>query len=478
LPVKSAIGTAVTTIIRTITVAAGAFAPGHLGELTRIVPFELADAVLEAAPGARERRVRLLPSRAGLYFLLAMCLFPQAGYLGVWAKLTAALGGLGLAVPSPKALRDLRRRIGIAPVRRLFEILAGPLGQPRTPGIMSGGYRTVSFDGCKSIKVPDTAGNRAWLGKQNASNGETGYPALCLMALVETGTRALLGAVFGPGSQGETGQARELLPLLDESMLLLMDRGFDGGEFLAAVAATKAQFLVRLTSTRRPPVLRHLPDGSFLSVIGGVKVRVITAAVTVTCHDGTTYSGTYRLAATLLDHRAYPAGALMALYHERWQHEITYLALRHTLLQGRVLRSGDPAGIEQEMWALLALYQALRTAVTDAVQSVPGTDPDRASYQIAVETAQDLVITAQNITDPGGDLTGGIGRAVLAGLHGPRRPRVCARKVKSPLSRWNKHPDGKPRTTCRITGITAHVDASYHQPATRRRKSVTTAAGP
>ena len=474
---QSAIRAAVTTVTTTITIAAGVFAPGHVGELTRIVPFELVDAVLEET-GARERRLRLLPSRVGVYFVLAMCLFPQPGYQGVWCKLTAGLRVLGLTVPSGKALRDLRRRIGSSPVKRLFEILAGPLGQPRTPGIMFGRYRTVSFDGCKSIKVPDTAKNRAWLGKQNASNGETGYPALALMTLVETGTRALLGAVFGPVGDGETGQARELLPLLDKTMLLLMDRGFDGGQFLAAVAATKAQFLVRLTSTRRLPVLRHLPDGSFLSVIGGVKVRIITAAVTVTCHDGTTYGGVYRLATTLLDHRAYPADPLMTLYHERWEHEVTYLALRHTLLQGRVLRSGDSAGIEQETWALLALYQALRTAVTDAVQSVPGTDPDRASYQIAVETAQNLLTTAQNITDPGGDLTGDIGRAVLAGLHGPRRPRVCARKVKSPLSRWNKHPDGKPRATYRITGITAHVDARHHQPATRRRKSVTTAKGP
>ena len=471
---QSAISAAVTTITRTITVAVGVFAPGHVGELTRVVPFELVEAVLEET-GTRERRLRLLPSRVGVYFVLAMCLFPRPGYLGVWAKLTAALG---LASPSAKALRELRRRIGIAPLKALFEILAGPLGQPHTPGIMFRGYRTVSFDGCKSIKVPDTAKNRAWLGKQNASSGETGYPALALMTLVETGTRALLGAVFGQGAEGETGQARELLSLLDKTMLLLMDRGFDGGEFLAAVAATKAQFLVRLTSTRRLPVLRHLPDGSFLSVIGGVKVRIITAAVTVTCHDGTTYGGVYRLATTLLDHRTYPAGALMTLYHERWEHEVTYLALRHTLLQGRVLRSGDPAGIEQETWALLTLYQALRTAVTNAVQSAPGTDPDRASWQITVETAQNLLTTAQNITDPGGDLTGDIGRAVLAGLHGPRRPRVCARKVKSPLSRWNKHPDGKPRATCRITGITAHVDASHHQPATRRRKSVTTASDP
>jgi hypothetical protein len=311
-----------------ITVAAGAFAAGHLGELTRIIPFELADAVLDEFPGATERRVRLLPSRVGLYFVLAMCLFPQSGYLGVWGKLTAGLRALGLPGPSPKALRDLRRRIGVPPVRRLFEVLAGPLGQPRTPGIMFGGYRTASFDGCKSIKVPDTASNRAWLGKLSASNGETGYPALSLMALVETGTRALLGAVFGPAAGGETGQALGLLHLLDATMLLLLDRGFDGGDFLAAVAATKAQFLVRLTSTRCLPALRHLPDGSFLSVIGGVKVRVITAAVTVTCHDGTSYGGTYRLATTLLDHRAYSARALMALYHERW--------VRHEALCNRV----------------------------------------------------------------------------------------------------------------------------------------------
>ncbi len=50
---------------------------------------------------------------AGLYFLLAMCLFPRAGYRGVWGKLTAGLRVLGLAAPSGKALRDLRRRIGI-----------------------------------------------------------------------------------------------------------------------------------------------------------------------------------------------------------------------------------------------------------------------------------------------------------------------------------------------------------------------------
>jgi Insertion element 4 transposase N-terminal/Transposase DDE domain len=463
---------AVMTFTAVVTVAAGAFAPGHLGELTRIVPFELVDAVLEEE-GGTERRVRLLPSRVGVYFVLAMCLFPRASYLGAWGKLTAGLRALGITGPSAKALRDLRRRVGAAPFRRLFEVLAGPLGRPSTPGVVHGGYRTVSFDGCKSLRVPDTDRNRRWLGKQNALNGETGYPSLMLMALVETGTRALLGAVFGRQSDGETAWARRLLHLLDATMLVLMDRGFDSAGFLAEVRAAKAQFLVRLNANRRPPVLRRLPDGSYLSVIGGVTVRVITAAVTVTCHDGTTYGDVYRLATTLLDHRGHPAEALLRLYHERWEHEVAYLGLRHTLLTGRVLRSGDPAGVEQETWALLALYQALRTAVADAVQSVPGLDPDRASWALAVETAQNLVTAAANVAGGEGDLPGDIGRAVLGALNPPRRPRVCARRVKSPLSRWNKHSPGKPRTTKRITAITSHVDPSHYKPPVRRPKPLT-----
>jgi hypothetical protein len=324
LPIQSAISTAVVTITRTITVAAGVFAAGHLGELTWQVPFELADCLLVEALAA-ERRLRDLPSRAGLYFVLALGLFPQLGYLGVWRKLTAALDGVpGLASPSPKALRDLRRRAGAGPLRALFEVLAGPAAQPSTPGVRFGRYRTVSFDGCNSIKVPDTTRNRAWLGKQASATGETGYPAIELMTLAETGTRALLGAVSGPRT-GETGYAAQLLHLLSADMLVLTDRGFDSGGFLHAVAAASAQFLARLTSVRLLPAMTVLQDGTYLARVGELTVRVIDAQVTVTPATGTRFTARYRLATTLTDHRRYPAAALIALYHERWvRHEVAW----------------------------------------------------------------------------------------------------------------------------------------------------------
>jgi hypothetical protein len=456
LRVQSAICAAVTTITTTITVAAGVFAPGHLGELTWQVPFELADAVLEETR-ARERRLRVLPSRVGIYFVLSLGLFPGLGYGGVWKKLVAGLGGLPVPSPSARALRDLRRRLGAAPLKMLFEVLAGPVAQPSGPGIRFGRYRTVAFDGCTSIKVPDTARNRAWLGKMKATLGVTGYPAVELMTLVETGTRALIGAVFGPPATGETDYARRLLHLLTPGMLVLADRGFDAGPFLAEIAAARAQFLVRLGSRRRLPVMARLDDGSFLSRIGELTVRVIEAHVTVTCADGTTWTGSYRLATTVLDHRRYPATALIRLYHERWEHEIAYLALRHTLLNGRVLRSGDPAGLEQEIWALLALYQALRRTMVTAAETVPGTDPDRASFTIALETARQTLTQAAGVVTDGTDLTGRIGQAVLDGLLEPRRPRVSVRKVKSPLSRWNKADPHRPRRSNPVTSLAVTV---------------------
>jgi hypothetical protein len=479
LRVQSAIAAAVTTITRTITVAAGVFCPGHLGELTWQVPFELADAVLEDTR-TRERRLRDLPSRVGIYFVLALGLFPGLGYQNVWDKLTAALAGQALRSPSPRALRDLRRRLGAAPFRALFEVLAGPVAQPSTPGVAFGRYRTVAFDGCTSIKVPDTGRNRSWLGKMKAAPGVPGYPAAELMTLVETGTRALIGAVFGPPATGETDYARQLLPLLTGGMLVLAGRGFDAAAFLAEVAATRAQFLVRLRSTRRLPVLARLDDGSFLSRIGELTVRIIEAHVTVTCADGTRYTGSYRLATTLTDHRRYPAVALIRLYHERWEHEVAYLALRHTLLGGVVLRSGDPAGLEQEIWALLALYQALRRAMVTAAESVPGTDPDRASFTVALQAARDTLTAADGVITADAGLTGRIGRAVLDGLLPPRRPRVSVRKVKSPLSRWNKADPHRPARSTPVTALTVTVSGPETTPqsATRRDQYLIATPGP
>ena len=126
-------------------------------------------------------------------------------------------------------------------------------------------------------------------------------------------------------------------------------------------------------------------------------MRIIEARVTATGADGTRVTGSYRLITTLTGHRTFPATALVRLCHERWEIETAFLALRHTLLGGRVLRSGDRPGAEQELWALLTLYQLLRMAMVTAVETQPGTNPDRASFTTALEAARDQVTAAAGI---------------------------------------------------------------------------------
>jgi hypothetical protein len=478
---------ATSTIAHTVTVAAGVYAPGHLGELTQYLPFEVVDDVLEQTR-TTQRRLRNLPSRVGVYFTLALGLFPHLGYSRVWQKLSAGLTGLPVACPSEKALRDLRRRLGAAPMKALFEVVAGPLAQPHTPGVRFRGLRTVAFDGCNSIKVPDTDRNRSWLGRIKYRAGFAGYPTLRLMGLVETGTRGLLGATLGSArDRDEATQARRLLPLLGPDMLLLVDRAFDSSAFFAAVTATGAKLLARFTSTRKPPVLAHRPDGSYLSCLDGLEVRIIEADLTVTGADGSRVRERYRLVTTLLDHRRFPAADLIGLYHERWEIESAYLALRHTLLDGHVLRSGDRPGLEQEIWALLTVYQLLRMAMVTAVETQPGTNPDRASFTTAREAALEELAAARGVCPDGpADLPGAIGRAVLATLLPPRRLRFSARKVKCSTPRYHYRDDDadRPAFSTTITAIDIDVHTppvgqarpprrrDPHAPATRRHRVV------
>jgi hypothetical protein len=470
---------ATATTTHEVTVAGGVFAPGHLGELTQYLPFELAGDVL-AETRTVQRRLRELPSRAGVYFVLALGMFPQLGYLRVWGKLTAGLAGLGLRQPSEKALRDLRRRIGPAPLKALFEIVAGPLGQPCTPGVQFGGLRTVAFDGLNSLKIPDTGRNRSWAGKIRHRLGLAGYPALRLMTLAETGTRGLLGATLGSrADRDETGLARRLLHLLGPGMLVLLDRAFDRNAFLAEIAATGAVPLARARSTRTPLVLKHLPDGSYLSRLDGLDVRIVEAEIAMTGADGTRIADSYRLITTLTDHNAYPAEALVRLYHERWEIESAYLALRHTLLDGCVLRSGDRPGVEQELWALLTLYQLLRMAMVDAVETRAGTDPDRASFTTALEAARDQLTAAAGVCPDDPSKLTVIGRAVLDTLLPSRRPRFSARKVKCATSRYLNHGDERPHIVTVITGISVTVRTPpLRDTASGRRPHRRTYAGP
>lgn len=435
-------------ITRVVEVAGGVFAPGHLGELTRFVDFGLVDEVL-AQHGGAGARVRVLPGRVTVFFVLALALFEGCSYRAVWGKLTASLTGLAPGFPAASSLTRARARLGAGPVRALFEQVAGPVGDPAGPGVCWRGWRTVAIDGT-GLRVPDREQVTARYAKRSGAKRTAGYPLLRLVVLVETGTRAVIGAVFGPESVSEKTYALELAGRLDAGMLVLADAFFDAFPVLAALEARAGAFLVRSSATRTPRVERVLADGSYLTTLRGrrpkgggqvpaMPARVIEARITVTYGHGAgrvARTECWRLITGLLDPETYPAADLIALYHERWQAETAYAQLKTSLLAGRVLRSCSTEMIEQELWAILTVYQLLIRARTTAAET-GRIDPDRLSFTIAIETARDQTVLAAGINP---DHAGAITRTLLANPHpAHQRQRLRARTVKTQSKYVSNH---------------------------------------
>jgi hypothetical protein len=409
--------------------AQGPYAPGHLGELTQHIPFEMVDDAL-AQTNRTQKRVRDLPSRVIVYLLIAAGLFTELGYQQVWARLIAGLGGISVALPSSSALTQARRRVGVAPLAALFQLLAGP-----APGTARWRELLVCALDSTTLFVPDSPANLTRFAYQGGGHGPSGYPMLRLMAVVACGTRTVLDIAFASWRVGETSMAPRLLGCLRPGMLLLGDRNFAVAELIGHIAATGADLLIRAKSSRVLPVLARLPDGSWLSRLGGVEIRVIDAEVTALLGGRTRRTGHYRLVTTLTDYRRYPAREIVTLYHQRWEIETAFLEMKSTLLGGRVLRARTPAGIEQEIYALLLGYQAIRLAIADALA---GQDvlPDRGGFTVALQAARDQVIQAAGvISGTVIDLVGVIGRVVRAYLLPSRRRRVCPRVVKRAISK-------------------------------------------
>ncbi|MGW5671124.1 IS4 family transposase [Micromonospora sp. NPDC003776] len=436
-------------ITRTVTVAAGPFAAGHLGELTRLVPFEMVDDVL-AATRRTQQRVRLLPARVVVYLLLAGCLFADLGYRQVWAKLVAGLRGLPVADPSASALRQARQRLGSSPLRALFDVLRGPAPTGAVGQVWWRGLLPVVVDGTVLAVADSTANLRRYV-KQRGNHGGSGYPSLRLSALLACGTRSMLDAVFDPVTTSEIVQARRLARSLRAGMLLLADRNYAAADLITTLTATGADLLIRCKTGRKLPLIRRCHDGSWLSIIGSQRVRVIEARISITTKGGS-HTGDYRLITTLLDAHRYPAADLARLYHQRWAIETAYLELKSTILGGRVLRARTPDGVDQEIHALLIVYQVLRTAMVDATDSQPGLDPDRASFTIALNAARDQVTHAAGvIADTVIDLVGVIGERVLANLLPDRRIRTKTRMIKRSNSKYQARGPNIDRRTYKAT---------------------------
>lgn len=436
-----------------------------LGILTFAVSRDLArEAVREAAGAARDLppqrrpRARILTPQVTLYFVLGLCLFSGTGYAGVFVQVAA---GLGVLAPATTTLTRARERLGEGPARALFGLLCTPLACARSQWSHVRGLLVVAWDGT-GIDLADTEANAQEFGRPGSRrDGVPPPPMARVVLLLACGSRAVLGAAAGPFRGKGTGErelARELLGCLHEGMLLIADMGFYSYDLWNQARATRAHLLWRVRKDTPLARRAELPDGSWLAHVndpaevqkrlhkngvrrrrgsslgpdasplpGGMTVRVIEFTLTVALDDGTERREHYVLLASLLDHAAFPARELAAAYARRWAVETGWREVKTYLRgSGKALRGKTPALAYQEIWALLAVYQALRILIIRAAAGT-GLNPARISFTTALDIARHSTESARENLD---DALADADARLRAALVPERAHRVCPRTLK------------------------------------------------
>jgi hypothetical protein len=364
-----------------------------LGVIAKAFPPEQVRQILSKTGTASERE-RDLPAQVMVYYAIALALYMGSSTREVLRCLLEGLrwlwGTEAVRVAGRSGISQARTRLGVAPLRRLYEQAVRPIATRATKGAWYRTWRLVSLDG-SCLDVADTEENRIAFGCPGASRGGSAFPQLRFLALVENGTHVLFAAHLGRFADGETTLAQDALMGLRPGMLCLADRQFFGYALWQAAAATGADLLWRVKRHLRLPRVSVLADGSYLTVIypsdkdrrhgsNGIRVRVIEYCLA----DIAGTEPLYRLVTTILDPAQAPAAALAALYHERWEIEGALDELKTHLRGARVvLRSKTPELVRQEFWGLLLAHFAVRGLMHEAALQAEE-DPDRLSFLHAV----------------------------------------------------------------------------------------------
>jgi hypothetical protein len=374
-----------------------------LGVITKTFPLKRVRAVL-AATGKASQRERDLPAHVVVYYAIALALYMQSSYREVLRCLLEGVQWLldpavTLKIASNAGISQARTRLGWEVLRQLHDEVVKPIAVATTRGAWYRGLRLVSVDG-STLEVADESANDAAFGRPGASRGESAFPQLRFVSLVENGTHVLFGTEIGPYASGEITLAKTVLGALRRGMLCLADRNFFGFGLWVQARTTGAELLWRIKINARLPREQLLADGSYLSRIyasdrdrrqqrNGVPVRLIEYRL----HGVTEAEPIYRLLTSVLDPAQAPAAELAALYHQRWEIETALDELK-THLRGAkiVLRSKTPALVRQEFYGLMMAHFAVRGLMHEAALKAD-TDPDQLSFLHAVRVIRRKLAT-------------------------------------------------------------------------------------
>lgn len=421
----------------------------RLAGLEQVIPPEAISQALQAT-GRINTRSCTLTHEVVLGVVLAMGLLTDLPIRQVFKHARR----LRVGEPSPhrSSLCVARRRLGIAPVRHLFDQVVRPVARPQTAGAFYRGLRLMGLDGVV-LDVPDSAANAAAFGRPSAGpRGDGAFPQIKKLSLVELGTHVEVAFLVKPCRSGEQAMVAGLLRHLTPEMLLLWDRGFFSYELWQKVSARGVKVLARVTSQLLLRPIRVLADGSYLARIypnayarqtdrDGLLVRVIRYTLDDPQRVG--HGERHVIITNLFDEVEFPASELIILYHERWEEELVFDEQKthqdpRRATKPAQLRSETPAGVIQEVYAVSLGHFVVRSLMCAAAATV-GLDPDRLSFTGCFQILKCRLPECDSTTPARfASWYEGLLWEMQAERTDLRRNRINPRVIKRKMSKWKK----------------------------------------
>lgn len=312
-----------------------------------------------------------------------------------------------------------------------------------------------------AAKVPDTTANSRRFGRPPASRGRSAFPQLRLVALLDLGTRVVIAFAFGRFRIGELTLAARVLPAVPRGALRLADRLYYAANLLWPLRHEQGvEFVIRLRREHRARRLRRLgPDDELVELpISWYAQERVAVPSRWTLRRITVRLGRGRRPVVLLTSLTDPrigAGAIAALYRERWDEELvsdeikTHLCGVATVNHPVLLRSHTPERVEQELSALLVAYNAIRRVMVAPAAHAVVRAP-RLSFVGAVERLRDAVtemlrLPTGHLAERYERLLHAIARGVVPWRPGRRYPRAMRVKMSNYRCKGSRRASESPR---------------------------------
>ncbi len=271
-------------------------------------------------------------------------------------------------------------------------------------------------------------------------------PQVLVSVLLDVCAKAPVDVEISPFASSERDHLFEMLSSLERGDVLVLDRGYPSHDVLQTLVQEGIDFLIRVPSSHTFAAIDELRENDgddYLFYVDPPEgsphewTRLILRAVRLRNPDG---SESFFL--TTLRRSHFSRAQLRELYHMRWEAEEFYKLLKGPYIGQGQFRSKSPAGVRQEITALV-LFLAIARVLMATAAKASGADYDSLSQKSAVLGLAAYVTRLFLFADPDSalrELQALLQRIVKKPVK-PRPGRASPRVSFRPRLRWG--PNGR-----------------------------------